>query len=444
MSVDGLVSGLDTTSLINSLVQAEGAPQAELKTRLTTTEAAAKAYRSINTYFDAVRTAAENLAKPETWALAKASSSSGSVVATLGSTPQPGSLTVNVTAVAATHSMVSTGRWAALDKPAGFTSLDIKIGGTTKTITVGGAGTLADAVSAVNNATDVKVAASTVQVAPGQYALQLTAEESGLAAAFDVSASAGRGFKTTSQGADATLTLGTTTDALQVSSPTNTFTGLMPGLTLTVSKPENGITIGVTADPDGVVAKVKSFVDAVNNALQGIKTFTSSTGGPTAVLKGDSGLMSLASRVLTAVSDAVGTIGSPGAAGLPLDKFGKVDFKPEKFIEKLKADPTLVQKLFTGTPAAGTTAAVQGVAQRVRDLAKSSSDATTGTLTLLAKGRDDLADDIKKRIDAWDLRLAQRRQTLTRQFTAMETALSSMRNQSNWLAGQLNSLPSSS
>jgi flagellar hook-associated protein 2 len=218
----------------------------------------------------------------------------------------------------------------------------------------------------------------------------------------------------------------------------------MPGLTLTVTKPENGVTVGVTADPDGVVAKVKSFVDAVNNALQGIKTFTSSTGGPTAVLKGDSGLMSLASRVLTAVSDAVGTSGSPGAAGLQLDKFGKVDFKPEKFIEKLKADPTLVQKLFTGTPAAGTTAAVQGVVQRVQDLAKSSSDATTGTLTLMAKGRDDLADDIKKRIDAWDLRLAQRRQTLTRQFTAMETALSSMRNQSNWLAGQLNSLPSSS
>jgi flagellar hook-associated protein 2 len=31
---------------------------------------------------------------------------------------------------------------------------------------------------------------------------------------------------------------------------------------------------------------------------------------------------------------------------------------------------------------------------------------------------------------------------LTRQFSAMETALSSLKNQSTWLAGQINSLPS--
>ena len=87
-------------------------------------------------------------------------------------------------------------------------------------------------------------------------------------------------------------------------------------------------------------------------------------------------------------------------------------------------------------------AAVEGVAQRVFDLAKSATDTTTGTLTSLAKGRDQLAKDIEKRIEAWDLRLALRKETLTRQFTAMETALSSMKNQSNWLAGQISSLPS--
>ena len=43
--------------------------------------------------------------------------------------------------------------------------------------------------------------------------------------------------------------------------------------------------------------------------------------------------------------------------------------------------------------------------------------------------------------EAWT---AKRKETLTRQFTAMETALSSLKNQSTWLAGQINSLPSSS
>ncbi len=88
--------------------------------------------------------------------------------------------------------------------------------------------------------------------------------------------------------------------------------------------------------------------------------------------------------------------------------------------------------------------AVTGIAQRLLGVAKTASDSTTGSLVALAKGQDSQAKDIQKRIDAWDLRLVKRKETLTRQFTAMETALSSLRNQSNWLAGQLGSLPSSS
>ena len=45
MSVDGLISGLDTTSLISQLVQAEAAPQTQLRTKLSTANAAAAAYR---------------------------------------------------------------------------------------------------------------------------------------------------------------------------------------------------------------------------------------------------------------------------------------------------------------------------------------------------------------------------------------------------------------
>jgi flagellar hook-associated protein 2 len=446
MTVDGMISGLDTTSLINSLVQAEGAPQAQLKTKLSTTTASAVAYRSINTRFDAVRTAAEALTKADVWATAKVTSSSESVVAGLGSAPQTGTLVVNVTAVAATHAMASNDRWAALDAPANFTSLDITIGATTTTITVGATATLDEAVKAINDS-GVKVSASTVQVAPGQYALLLSADESGLAASFAVTASAGAGvgagFALTDQGADAKLTMGTTANALEVTSSTNTFTGLMPGLTLTVREPKNGVTVSVTADPDAIAAKVKSLVDAVNSALGGIKTYTSAAGGPTAVLKGDSGLMTLAGRVLNSISYAVGTSGSPAAGGLQLNKDGTVAFDSATFIEKIKADPTLVQKLFTGTPADGATEAVPGVVQRVHELAKATTDTTTGTLTMLAKGRDSLAKDIQTRIEAWDLRLAQRRETLTRQFTAMETALSSMKNQSTWLAGQISSLSSS-
>ena len=85
---------------------------------------------------------------------------------------------------------------------------------------------------------------------------------------------------------------------------------------------------------------------------------------------------------------------------------------------------------------------VTGIAGRLLAVAKSASDATTGSLVSLANGKESLVKDIQDRIEAWDLRLAKRKETLTRQFTAMETALSSLKNQSTWLAGQINSLPS--
>ena len=61
MSVDGLISGMDTTSLIQQLLQVEAGQQSALKTRLTTTQTAASAYRTVNTTFAAVRAAAEAL-----------------------------------------------------------------------------------------------------------------------------------------------------------------------------------------------------------------------------------------------------------------------------------------------------------------------------------------------------------------------------------------------
>lgn len=454
MSVDGLISGLDTTSLISQLVQAEGAPQAQLKTRLSVTQAAATAYRTINTRFDAVRTAAEALTADKLAAARTAKSSDSSVSATAGTSATNGAgVTFAVTALASTASQVSTSVWPSATtpvrdrEPAWPIELQRPDGTLIGTVDVKAGGTLEDAAAAINDE-DLGVRA-TVQRVNGGYTLLLTSESSGLAGDFRVKsatetgATAGSGFREISAARDAEIELG---GGHLLSSSTNTFADVITGVSVTVTKadPTTQVTVSVGSDPAATAAKVKSLVDAVNNALSGIKTYTAANGGATAVLKGDSALMSLSSRLLTAVSDAVGADGSPYGAGIRLEKNGTVVFEQDKFIKALETDPELAQRLVAGTPAVGTTAAVPGVAQRVLDLARTATDTTTGTLVTLAQGRDRLAKDIESRIAAWDLRLVQRRETLTRQFTAMETALSSMKNQSTWLAGQLNSLSSSS
>jgi flagellar capping protein FliD len=436
MSVGGLVSGLDTNTIVSQLIQAEGAPQAALKTRLSIAQAGAVAYRSINTRFDAIRTAAEAVLKPETWTAAKASSTATSVSASATPGAAPGSLTFDVTATAAAHSVVSGANWTATTDAYGMTSpIEVRdAAGVVKgSITIGGTGTLGDAVTAINDSS-FGLSATAVQVAPGSYRLQVTSKTSGAADSFDIG-TAGT-FAVSTQGTDAKLTVGTGAGAYSVTSATNTFTGLMDGVTITVTKPETAVTVSVAKDPNAVATKVQALVDAANSALSGIKNHTNPKGGASAVLKGDSALRGLAGGVIAAASYGVGTDGSMAAAGLQLNRDGTIAFDKAKFLTALADDPALVERLFVGT------ATAPGAAQRLHDVAKTATDTTTGTLTLLAKGRDSLAENIQDKIEAWDVRLVNRKATLTRQFTAMETALSGLQNQSSWLAGQINSLPS--
>jgi flagellar hook-associated protein 2 len=139
--------------------------------------------------------------------------------------------------------------------------------------------------------------------------------------------------------------------------------------------------------------------------------------------------------------------------GIQLTRDGALTFDKAVFTAKLAAEPAAVQKMFTEKTIKSTgvdgisgnaddVTAPVGLAAKLELLAKGASDTTTGSLVLLAKSEDALAKDLQARIDAWDTRLALRKDTITRQFTAMETALSSMQNKGSWLSSQIASLPS--
>ena len=257
-------------------------------------------------------------------------------------------------------------------------------------------------------------------------------------------------------GQDAELKVGDSTEAYRVTSPTNTFASLLPGATITVSKQETDpVTVTIAADPDAVAAKMQSLVDAVNASLGEVRRATNNSKDSTATLKGDYSVSQLAGQLLDAVTDAVAGASaassagrSPATVGFELSKDGKtVVFTKATFLTALKDDPGLAQRMVAGRDA-GTDAggnpvtAVTGLGERLLDVAKAASDSTTGSLVKLAESKESSLKGIEDRIEAWDLRLAKRKDMLTRQFTAMETALSSLRNQSTWLAGQINSLPS--
>jgi flagellar capping protein FliD len=455
MSVDGLVSGMDTTALITQLIQAEAAPQTALKSRMSAAEKAASAYRTVNTTFLAVTAAAEAALKSESWAPTKASSSSASVAVTATSGAPTGNLTFKVDQLAAAHSVVRhDAAWTADTSAfsATATTLTIKgLDGNARGVPLQiSANTSLKDVAAKINAGDHGVTASVIQLDAGKFSLQITSKKTG--AAHEFTLDGGGSFDITTQAQNAKLTIGTTTP-YSVSSETNTFASVLPGATITVIKKETDpVTVAVASDPNAVAGKVGTLIDAVNAALTTTRSYTSSATGSTAALKGDYAVTSLAGRLLDAVSGAVGKDGSPAQIGIELTRDGKITFDKEKFAAALESDPGLAQRMVAGTPASNgpdgavgggdDVAAVTGLAGRLLAVSKAASDSTTGSLVAMADGQDSQVKDIQARIEAWDLRLAKRKETLTRQFTAMETALSGLKSQSTWLAGQISSLPS--
>src|SRR3954468_23032543 len=103
MSVDGLVSGMDTTSIISQLMATEAAPQNALKTKLTATQSTASAYRTVNTTFLAITAAGDAALKPVLWATTKATSSGSNAAASASTGALTGSLTFTVEKLASTH-----------------------------------------------------------------------------------------------------------------------------------------------------------------------------------------------------------------------------------------------------------------------------------------------------------------------------------------------------
>lgn len=465
----GLISGMDTGSLVTQLIAAEGAPQAALRTRLKTAELAASAYRTVNTTFLAVRAAAETAVKPDVWSPVRATSSSGNVTVSASGGAAPGSLTFRVLSTASAHSVLEkNSAWISADTAYGATSIDLLDGaGMPRNPPVAipltdadndGTVSLTEAAAAIN-ASSHGLNAAVVQVGKTEFALQVTSRTTGQDSRFSIAGSGGTVTNPT-LGTDASIRIGDTADAFEVSSATNTFDAVMPGATFTVKTAgSDAVTLTITSDPDSVAAKMQSLVDAVNASMNEVRRATSNAKGSTATLKGDFSVSQLSGRLSDAVTAAIvggGTTRtdgtspalSPATVGFELSKDGKtVVFNKGKFLEALKADPGLAQRMVAGREA-GTDAggnpvtAVTGLAQRLLDVANSASDSATGSLVKLAEGKESQFKNMQERIDAWDLRLAKRKETLSRQFTAMETSLSSLRNQSTWLAGQINSLPS--
>lgn len=444
-SLSGMASGLDTTSLINSLMTVESKPQTALKTKVSTITTSNSAYTTVNNKMKSLLTAAKDLTNGDAWKSAKATSNSTDVVATAATGAQTGDLTFSVGPLAVAQR--TTVRWDPTDKPAVIgdnVALTIGTGDDAVTTSIdipADANTPAGVAAAINQA-GLSVRASVITTDTGPV-LQLSSTKTGLANAFTVDY-----LNTTddlitpiAEAADATLTVGDPdAGGYTITSSSNTFTGVMPGVTITATAPVTNATVSVATDTDAIATKMQALVDAANGALAQISTSaaagTSATsgaapsGGP---LAGDYTVRQLSSQILSAVSKGQADFGSFKQLGIELTQDGKLKFSKDDFLTAYTANPTKVQD-----------AVSTGLAQTLQDVGTAATDSTTGALTLKIQSGTSMIAKLNTEISDWDLKLADRKSALKRQFTAMETAMSKVQSQSSWLSSNTSAAASSS
>ncbi|GLY03266.1 flagellar hook-associated protein 2 [Actinoplanes sp. NBRC 101535] len=439
--------------MITSLMQVEAAPQNRLKSKVKTAETTVASYQSVNSKLNSLKTAADDLGQLSTWRAVKANSSSSTVKATAtgGTNSLSGSTTFDVIALA--KAQISTAQVPAGANITDTGTIQITIGNNAPIDITTTDQTPAGVAAAINGTKNLGIRAGVVTTADGNSVLQLTSTKTGTDNAFTV-AGLNTDLTDVATASDARLRVGAvdgngdlTPGSYEMKSSSNTFTGVMSGVSVTVSKLETGVTIDAQSDVESIAAKFQAMVDAANATLTDVRAQTAydpSTriGSP---LTGDFMVRQISQNLLSAVSGGLSydnpkyvapadggssdtTVNPPTIAygslaqfGIALDRTGKLTFDASKFATTYAADPVAVQE--AGTALAGKFETMAGE--------------QSSTVTAVILGRNNEIDNFNTQINDWDVRLAAKKEALQKTYADLETALGKLKNQSSWLSGQL-------
>lgn len=441
-SIDGLISGLNTTEVIHKLLEIERAPIRRLEARKAEVNARITAWRAVNTKLTSLEDRAAALATSLTYLAAKASSTDPSVVVASASPGATlGTYTLTVNRLASAH-QISTDTFADKDAQVfGTGTLTVTVGSTSTTVTVAeGQNSLAGIASAIN-AAGAGVSASVVQV-DGGYRLLLTSQTSGAQGAVSVDTTGLTGGAEpltfpheVSPAQDAEVVLGTGSGAVTVHRSTNVVSNLVPGVTLALVG-TGTVTVTVEQDLGAVEKAVRDFVAAYNDVVDALAQYGryDADTGQRGALQGDGALQRIQAQLpdavlRTEVSDQ--TLKRLSDLGVRLGRHGKLTLDESKLSEALQGRFDEARRV------------LEAAGGRMRDVTDSLTR-TEGPVWLALAALEGRLRSLDRQVSVWEDRVEQKRQQLVRTFANLERALGQLRSQGDWLAAQIRRLGGSS
>jgi len=441
----GLASGLDTNAIIDKLVQLESQQVALVRKQQDGVRSQVSALGDIASRLSALQSATQALVSGGVLAT-RSTSSNTAFSAAPGSAALAGTYSVVVGRLATSAKALSVG-FAAGETVTGGT-LTLALRGTSYAVAVADGASLADVAYAIRQS-GAPVSAAVLDDGTSSY-LSLTARDGGyplagvpadaLSVSFAATGALGKGpaFAVTApQNARVTV------DGVTFQRTSNTISDAVPGVTLTLRATSAGVapdgsggaaeTLSVANDLEGTQARLQKLVDAYNVVMAAVQRQLA-VGEKTdrsATLAGDSTLRGLQGRLRALVSSNTGSgagIRSLADLGLRTAKDGSLSLDSGVLAKAVAADAAAVGAVFS-TATTGVGALVAGLSKGYAETGSGLLVTRQDNLNAQLRRMDSTAEALQRRVDLY-------RESLVRQFTAMEKVVSQLRNLGNFLGSQ--------
>ena len=456
--VSGLMSGLDTESIITQMMTVERRPIMLLQQQEAAYLSKISAFGALKGVLAELQTAAAALTETDLFAGFSASSGNTAVLAaTASDTAVAGNYQVTVDVLAQAQ-QVKSSAFTASDEVVGTGTLTIQVGTNTAVeVTIDGtSNTLAGIAQAINDS-DADVTAGVINDGTNYY-LTLASKETGASNTISLTMAdadlvnndalglskiyftpATQAMSETQGGLNAQLDV----NGIPVVRSSNVIDDLLEGVTLTLKTADAGnpFEVKVSRDVTSITSKIKSFVEKYNTALTALKTLQTSDSETKIVgpLQGDSTSRILQRRLQSLLSTEVdgiaSSVNSLSALGVSADEDGELSFDSAVFTTAYEENREDVVNFFTQT-----TEGSEGFAVEFDALLDSYLQSSTGLLVIKEDGLNRSIEHIGDQVERIEYRLVKREENLRRQFNSLESLLAQFQNTSGVLSQQLDAL----
>lgn len=464
ITAGGLGSGIDVDLLVSTLTAAEEAPvKSRLDLREVQLQADISAYSSLKGSLNSFKSALNGLTSLSEFSSRTATSSKDSVfTASASNAAVPSTTDVEVLALASAQKMVSDD-YATTSTAVGAGDLTITVGtdAFTVNITGGANNTLIGVRDAINDAPDNKGITASIltvddPVTPGQTVskLVLTSDKTGASNGFTITvANDSDGNDTDDAGLskfinanlnsiDTAVDASIKVDGFTASSATNTFTGVVSGVTLTAvsADPGNTHTLTVASDVADVKSKITSFVDAYNSfhTTYDFLTAVDIAKQEAGLLTGDATARSIETQVTRVLQSVVGdtandTYTSLARIGITVGEEGDLLLDSTVLDKALNEEFDEVANLVAGT---------SGVAKQMDTLLDSFLKSGGIIPTRESTFQTQLVDIADQRVDL-AARLESVEERIRRQFSVMDAIVAQFNSTGDFIKQQFDALNNS-